>query len=151
LIFDETVPPPSKSSPKEIDSHILRVILANQYNLKKGPELFCERANEAVMNDLSEIDGLKTYEPQRITDLTYKDKKRALESPILVSEKRANQDGHQKSRIDMWQLVTSNVSMMDMTHPIGHHRQSLQTVITNSLFFFSQVSLTPTKTERCLQ
>ena len=48
------------------------------------------------MAELSEIDGLETYEPQRIEDLTYEDKKRALESLILISEKRADQDGKNK-------------------------------------------------------
>ena len=75
LVFDENAPPPSELSPKEIDSHILVVILANHYNLKKDKELFGDRADEAVMAELSEIDGLETYEPQRIKDLTYEDKK----------------------------------------------------------------------------
>jgi hypothetical protein len=52
-------------SPEEIDSHVLGVILANQYNLKKGKELFGKRVNEAVMAELIEIDGLETYEPQK--------------------------------------------------------------------------------------
>ena len=47
------------------------------------------------MAELSESDDLETYEPQRIEDLTYEDKK-ALESPILISEKRADQDGHKQ-------------------------------------------------------
>ena len=75
LVFDDNAPPPPELSPKEIDSHILGVILANQYNLKRGKELFGDRADEAVMAELSEIDGLKTYEPQRIENLTYEDKK----------------------------------------------------------------------------
>ena len=40
---------------------------------KKGKELFGNRAHETVMAELSEIDGLETYEPQRIGDLSYKD------------------------------------------------------------------------------
>ena len=48
------------------------------------------------MAGLSEIDGLETYEPQRIEDLSYEDKKRVLESRILITEKRANQDSHSK-------------------------------------------------------
>ena len=96
LVFDENSPPPLELSPKEIDSHIIWVILANQYNLKKGMELFGENANEAVMNELSEIDGLETHEPQRIKDLIYKDKNRALELLILISKKRAGQDGCEK-------------------------------------------------------
>ena len=49
LVFDINAPPPPELSPKEIDSHILGVILANQYNLKKGKELFGDRADKAVM------------------------------------------------------------------------------------------------------
>jgi hypothetical protein len=96
LVFDENAPPPTELSPKETDSHILGVILANQYNLKKGKELFGDRCDKAVMAELSEIDGLETHEPQKIEDLSYKDKKRALGSLILISEKRADQDGHSK-------------------------------------------------------
>ena len=72
------VPPPSlELSPKKIDSHILLVTLANQYNLKKGNEIFGDRSDEAVMAELSEIDGLETYAPQQIKDLSCKDKKSA--------------------------------------------------------------------------
>ena len=73
-MFDENSPTPSELFPKKIDSHILGVILVNQYNLKKGKELFGDSADEAVMAELSEIDGLETYEPQRIEDLSYEDK-----------------------------------------------------------------------------
>ena len=83
-------------SPKEINTHILGVILANQYDLMKGKELCGERDNEAVMNELSENNDLETYEPQRIKGLIYKDKKRTLESLILISERMANQNGHEK-------------------------------------------------------
>ena len=75
LIFYQTSPPPSELSPEGIDSQTVRVILANQYNLKKGTDLIDERASEAIMNELSEIDGLERYEPQLIKDLTYEDKK----------------------------------------------------------------------------
>ena len=68
--------------------HILEVILANQYNLKKDKELFGDRCDKAVMAELSEIDGLKTHEPQRIEDLSYEDKNQALESLILIPEKK---------------------------------------------------------------
>ena len=88
LVFNENAPPPSELSPEEIDLHILGVILENQYKLKKGKELVGDRCNKAVMAELSEIDGLETYEPQRIKDLSYKDKKRALKSLILISEKK---------------------------------------------------------------
>ena len=52
LVFGKNAPPPSELSPEEIDSHILGVVLANQYNLKKGNKLFGDRANKAVMAEL---------------------------------------------------------------------------------------------------
>ena len=79
LMFDENAPPPSELSPEGIDSRILGVILANQYNLKRDKELFSNCADKDVINELSEIDGLESYDPQRIKNLTYKDKKRALD------------------------------------------------------------------------
>ena len=39
------------------------------------------------MTESSEIDGLGTYEPQRIEDVLYKDKKVSVKSRILISEK----------------------------------------------------------------
>ena len=48
------------------------------------------------MAELSEIDGLETYEPQRTKDLSYEDKTQALESLILISKKKADQDGRSK-------------------------------------------------------
>ena len=74
-MFDDNAPPPSELSPKETDSHTLGVILANQYILKNGKELFGSRADEAVKAELSEFDGSETYGPQRIKDLIYEDKK----------------------------------------------------------------------------
>merc|ERR1712086_476948 len=130
LVFDEDAPPPSELSPEEIDSHILGVILANQYNLKKGKELFGDRCDKAVMDELSEIDGLETYEPQRIEDLTYETKKRALESLLLISEKRADQDGKSK-RKGRCVAVGSKQRSYD-----GYEKSdgSSPTVITDSIF-----------------
>ena len=62
LTFGEHAPPPFELSPEEILTS-LGILLANQYNLKKGKELFGERVVEAVMNELSETNGLETYLP----------------------------------------------------------------------------------------
>ena len=69
-MFDEKSPPPLEVSPKDMYSKIFGVVLANQHNLKKGKELFGDRADEAVIAGLSEIGGLETYEQQRIEDLS---------------------------------------------------------------------------------
>ena len=145
LIFDETTPPSSGLSPEDIDSHILGVILASQYNLKKGTELFGERADEAVTNELSEIDDLETHKPQRIEDLTYEDKNRHLNRSYLFWRKGPIKMVKKKLKVDVWQLVASNVPTMDMKNPMGGLHWSSPTA------FFSQVSLTLTKTEGCLR
>ena len=77
-MFNKNAPPPLELSPEEIDSHILGVLLANCYTPKKSKELFGDHANEAIMTELSEIDRLEIYGPQRINDLTYKDKNKRL-------------------------------------------------------------------------
>ena len=82
------------------------------------------------MAELSEIDGLETYEPQRIKDLTYEDKTRALESLILISEKRADQDGKSKIK-GRCVAVGSKQRSYD-----GYEKSdgSSPTVITDSIF-----------------
>ena len=82
------------------------------------------------MAELSEIDGLETYEPQRIEDLTYEDKKQALESLILISEKRANQDGKENIKGRCVAVVSKQRSYDGYEKSDG----SLPTVITDSIF-----------------
>ena len=127
-------------SPEEIYSHIIGVILANQYNLKKGKELFGKCADETVINELSEIDGLETYKPQRIKDLTYKGKTWALGLLILIYEKRADQDSHEKMKGRCVAVGSKQGTYNGYDKSDG----SLPVVITNSIFF-SQVSLMQTK------
>ena len=85
--------------------------------------------NKPVMNELLETVGLETYEPQRIVDLTYKDKKRALWTLLLISENRADQDGHKKIK-GRCVAVDSKQRAYD-----GYEKSygSLPTVITNTV------------------
>ena len=114
--------------------------MANQYNLKKGKELFEKHADEAEMNELSEIDGLESYEPQRIEDLTYEDKNGHSNRYYLFLEKRVDQDGHKNIK-GQHMAVGSKQRAYDRYEKSNG---SSPTVITNSIFF-SQVSLMPTK------
>ena len=50
-VYGDNAPNPSELSLNEIEYHIIGVILANQYNLKKDEELVGERANMAVMTE----------------------------------------------------------------------------------------------------
>ena len=74
LVFDKNALPPSELSLEEVDSCFGGVIIASRYNLKKDREFFSDYTYEAVVDGLSDIDSLETYESQRIEDMSYKDK-----------------------------------------------------------------------------
>ena len=78
LIFDETAPLHLSCSLKKSIHIYLSLFWLINIIQKERTELFDEHANKAVMNELSESDGLETYELQIIEDLVYKDKNRYL-------------------------------------------------------------------------
>ena len=47
-----------------LTEHLLGVILVQQYNLKKGLELFGDRAEAATTKELQKIHDFDTYVPQ---------------------------------------------------------------------------------------
>ena len=53
LQFDDDAPPPPKMTEAHTYVHILGVILVQQYGLKKGVELFGEKADTAVVKELT--------------------------------------------------------------------------------------------------
>ena len=54
------------------------VIFAQHFSLKKGLELFGEKADAAVQKVLNQIHVVDTYDPVHKTDLTIEDRKKAL-------------------------------------------------------------------------
>ena len=56
--------------------------------MKKAKELFGDKADAAVMRKLNQINEFETYVPLKASDLTWEEKKKALESRIFVTEKR---------------------------------------------------------------
>ena len=68
--------------------------MANMYNLRKGTKLFGERADEAVLKELPHIDEFETYQPVHTHALSLEDSKKALESMMKITEKRADKTGH---------------------------------------------------------
>ena len=52
------------------------------YSLKKGTELFGEKAEQATMTEMLQIDDFETYWPLHKHDLSKQDRKDALESMI---------------------------------------------------------------------
>ena len=80
---------------KQLDAHIVRVIMAQQHGLKKSLQLFGYKADVAVYNELKQLYELKTYEPMLASDISWEDNKMALESLLFITEKR---NGNIKAR-----------------------------------------------------
>ena len=55
--LDATVKAPMRNwmDDSSLDKHLLGVVLAQQYNLKKGLKLFGDRSEEATKNELQQI------------------------------------------------------------------------------------------------
>ena len=54
----------------KINEHILGVIMIHQYNLKKGLELFGDKAELATVKELRQIHDMGTYVPMRPEELS---------------------------------------------------------------------------------
>ena len=70
------------------DAHILGVILVKQYGLKKGMELLGQKADAAVVKEITQIHELEAYKPILPSDMSWEGKKKALESLLFITEKR---------------------------------------------------------------
>ena len=64
------------------------VIFAQHFSLKKGLELFGEKADVAVQKELNQIHQMDTYDPVHKSDLTFEDRNKPLASLMFISEKR---------------------------------------------------------------
>ena len=62
--------------------------MAEHYSMKKAKELFGDSADDAIMKELRQIHSFETYEPLKASDLTWEEKKEALNSLLFVTEKR---------------------------------------------------------------
>jgi len=118
-------PPPPKLTEEQVDAHLLGIALLTQYNLKKGRQLFGEKADVAIEKELKEIDSFETYEPLRAQDLTEKKKKEALESLFLLTEKRDDRIKGRKVAVGSKQRTYDGYDKSDGSSP---------TVTTDSIF-----------------
>ena len=66
-------PPPQPITKEKCESHIVSLIFAEMYNLRNGTGLFDEGGYEAVLTDMSQIDGFKTYKPLHKHELSNQD------------------------------------------------------------------------------
>ena len=62
--------------------------MAQQYSTKKAKELSRDKADVAVMRELSQINDFGTYVSLKASDLSWEEKEKAFESLIFVTEKR---------------------------------------------------------------
>ena len=81
---------------EECESHVVGLVMACMYILKKGTELFGDKADEAVLKELTEVDDFETYKPVHKEDLSPEDCKNALESLMKITEKREDETGNRK-------------------------------------------------------
>ena len=86
--FNEDGPPPPTMTKEEIKSHLIGVILVQQYNLNHGIKLFGARAEEAVKKELWQINDLETYIPKMASELIWEGKRKAMESLLFIAKKR---------------------------------------------------------------
>ena len=88
---------------EECKAHVVGLVLAQMYSLRTGTELFDEKAKQATMTELSQIDNFETYRyrPLHKHELSEQDRKDALESTIKETEKRADEEGHHKIKSRM--------------------------------------------------
>ena len=72
VILDTPVQAPEDDwrDDEALTEHLLGVISVQQYNLKKGLELFGDRAEEATTKELQQIHDFGTYVPQDASSLT---------------------------------------------------------------------------------
>ena len=84
----DDAPPIKNMTEEQSDAHIVGVIFSQNFSLKKGLELFGEKADAAVHKELSQIHKMDTYEPLHKSDLSFEDRKKALALLMFITEKR---------------------------------------------------------------
>ena len=98
--------PLRQMSNKECEAHVVGRVLSQMYSLRKGTELFGEKAEPATMTELPQIDDFERYRPLHKYDLSKQDRRDVLESMIKVTEKRADEEGHRKIKSRIWMVDT---------------------------------------------
>ena len=76
---------------EECESHVMGLVPANMYNLRKGAELFGNNADKAVLKELTEIDKFETYTPVHKHELSHDEIRKALESMIKITKKHEDE------------------------------------------------------------
>ena len=82
------IPLPLAITEEQLESHLVGVVMAQQYSTKKVKELFADKADAAVMRELNQVNNFETYLPIKAGDLSWEEKKKGLESLIFVTGER---------------------------------------------------------------
>ena len=69
---------------EDINEHILGLIMTLQYTLKKGIELFGEKAEEAAVKELKQIHNMDTYMPIDLKTLSKEEANKALSALFFL-------------------------------------------------------------------
>ena len=86
----------AKLSEEDLDAHILAVIMVQQFSLRAGIKKFGSQATESVSKELQQIHDMSTYEPMDPDKMTANQKREAMQSLLMITEKR---DKRIKSRL----------------------------------------------------
>ena len=116
---------PKRMNEVELESYMVGVVMAQQYSMKKAKELFGDKSDAAVMKELSQIHDFETYVPLHAKDLSWDEKKKALESLIFITEKRNGDIKARKVADGSKQRTYDGYDKSDGSAP---------TVITESIF-----------------
>jgi hypothetical protein len=73
---------------KDLNMHIIGVILAQQYSVKKGIRLFGDEGRKAVSKELQQMHNMVAYTPVDARTMTREQKLEALESLMFLIKKR---------------------------------------------------------------
>ena len=73
---EDDAPPLKTMTEEQSDAHIVGVIFAQHFSLKKGLERFGEKADAAIHKELTQIHKMDTYEPVYKSNLTFEEKKK---------------------------------------------------------------------------
>jgi hypothetical protein len=105
--------------------------------MKKAKELFWDKADAVIMRELTQINKFETYVPLRASDLSWEEKKKALESLIFVTKKRNGDIKARKVADGSKQRTYDGYDKSDGSSP---------TVVTERIFMTGVVDA---KTKKC--
>ena len=88
VYFAENIETPPDVSEEDIEAHIMGIVLIENFNMKKGVDIFGDRSKTAVMKELQKIHDMNTYKPMDMYTLTFQERKDALDSLIFIIEER---------------------------------------------------------------